>query len=653
MSGESELGGHEKPTKCGSFLALPTAPLVSEITYRSNSVTRMTTTKSFDYLNRLQSISSQPGASGTAPIGFGYLYNDANQRTRRTDPDGSAWAYDYDNLGQVTSGKRYWPDQTPVAGQQFEYAYDDIGNRTSAKTGADASGADSNQSIYSVNALNQNSIIYTPGTANVMGIAHANAAVTVNGQSAYRKGEYYWQKLSVDTSAGPAWPAITNVASLSGASQTNIGNLLVRKSAEYCWHDLDGNLLSDGAWTNTWNGENRMTATENTAAVPTGVRARETWAFDGSGRWVQRIVYTWNGSAYVASYTNRFVWDDKVLLAMLDHTNGLVMAFQRGLDLSGSLQGAGGVGGLLAVNIRTNGVHFGAYDGNGNIAALVSGTDGSLSGTYEYDPFANPLRTTGMAAKANPIRFSTQFVDEVTGNLKYLYRDYQPMVGRWPSRDSMGELADKQLYGFVRNGPISQFDQYGNITVGQYPSFESSGCGGFSVGWLVGLDNPAPCNGYLVQVINKTISGKYCDDKSFSESITYWEAIPVAAGKFAGVFQDSWGHASVTRCGGTKGTLTMTGSFKFYCESAVGNLGNLNQPSPAPTYPSWTPGEWHGGNPNDPGCSYPMSSGAFPSTGTTPPFWSTPPEESGGSRSVEITWDCCCSVVLEKWKFGN
>jgi len=56
MSDESELGGHEKPTQCGSFLPLPTAPLVSEITYRSNSTTRMTTTKSFDYLNRLQSM---------------------------------------------------------------------------------------------------------------------------------------------------------------------------------------------------------------------------------------------------------------------------------------------------------------------------------------------------------------------------------------------------------------------------------------------------------------------------------------------------------------------------------------------------------------------------------------------------------------------
>ena len=45
---------------------------------------------------------------------------------------GSYWIYQSDTLGQVTSGKRFWADGTPVAGQQFEYGFDDIGNRQSA-----------------------------------------------------------------------------------------------------------------------------------------------------------------------------------------------------------------------------------------------------------------------------------------------------------------------------------------------------------------------------------------------------------------------------------------------------------------------------------------------------------------------------------------
>ena len=54
--------------------------------------------------------------------------------------DNSFWVYQYDSLGQVTSGKKYWGDGTPVAGQQSEYAFDDIGNRTLAGEGGDQYG---------------------------------------------------------------------------------------------------------------------------------------------------------------------------------------------------------------------------------------------------------------------------------------------------------------------------------------------------------------------------------------------------------------------------------------------------------------------------------------------------------------------------------
>ena len=40
----------------------------------------------------------------------------------------------------ISSGKKYWSDGTPVAGQQFEYVHDDIGNRSSTKAGGAAPG---------------------------------------------------------------------------------------------------------------------------------------------------------------------------------------------------------------------------------------------------------------------------------------------------------------------------------------------------------------------------------------------------------------------------------------------------------------------------------------------------------------------------------
>jgi RHS repeat-associated protein len=140
----------------------------------------------------------------------------------------------------------------------------------------------------------------------------------------------------------------------------------------------------------------------------------------------------------------------------------------RGLDLSGTMQGAGGVGGLLAVQVGPAGpaelagtTHFAAYDGNGNIIALSDASNGSETARYEYGPFAEPLRMTGPMAKLNPIRFSTQYADDVTGDLKYLFRDYDADSARWPSRDPITERGGLNLYGFARNNPIQFVDTDG------------------------------------------------------------------------------------------------------------------------------------------------------------------------------------------------
>ena len=96
-----------------AYLYLANSPLVSQITFKSNTMTRMATTKTFDFLNRLTQISSVPSASSAAT--FNYSYNNANQRVQVNLADGSFWIYVYDSLGQVISGKKYWQDWTPVA----------------------------------------------------------------------------------------------------------------------------------------------------------------------------------------------------------------------------------------------------------------------------------------------------------------------------------------------------------------------------------------------------------------------------------------------------------------------------------------------------------------------------------------------------------
>ncbi len=112
--------------------------------------------------------------------GSGYAYNTANQRHTVTNADQSYWVYQYDDLGQVTSGKRYWPDATPMAGQQFEYQFDDIGNRLQSRHGGNGSGQNLRTTDYSPNALNQYTSITDPGYRDVIGRATRTIPVTVN-----------------------------------------------------------------------------------------------------------------------------------------------------------------------------------------------------------------------------------------------------------------------------------------------------------------------------------------------------------------------------------------------------------------------------------------------------------------------------------------
>jgi YD repeat-containing protein len=118
-----------------SYLAY--SDLLSQTLFKENSTTRMTTTRQHDRLNRLQTIASAPAGASSLPVAASYRYNEANQRTAAIQSDGSYWAYGYDALGQVISGKKHFADDSLVPGLQFEYDFDDIGNREWAKSEGD------------------------------------------------------------------------------------------------------------------------------------------------------------------------------------------------------------------------------------------------------------------------------------------------------------------------------------------------------------------------------------------------------------------------------------------------------------------------------------------------------------------------------------
>jgi RHS repeat-associated protein len=162
-----------------------------------------------------------------------------------------------------------------------------------------------------------------------------------------------------------------------------------------------------------------------------------------------------------------------------------------GLDLSGGLQGAGTIGGILATVREGDSalvVGFYAYDANGNVTDLV-GTNGTGLARYEYDPFGNPLVATGALAAANPFRFSTKYTDDETGLVYYGYRYYNPELGRWTSRDPIEEQGGVNLYVMCSNDILQGTDLLGLCDA--YDETDKRCSTDRAIAFLPGLSNKA------------------------------------------------------------------------------------------------------------------------------------------------------------------
>lgn len=447
------------------------------------------TTRTFEFGERLQTIRNN---LGTVPVAsHNYLYDTMGRRQRAILEDSSWWTYGYDDRDQVVSGKRSWSDFSPVPGQQFEYAFDNIGNRTSSKAGGDASGLPVNlrTSSYSANNLNQYTNVVTPGALDVIGATYATASIAVNSNTnVYRKGEYFQKMLAFNNTNAPVTCVLTSTATLGTNPPVSIvGTNLLTPNQPAFTYDLDGNLTQDGLWKYNWDAENRLIQMTNVAAVASNVARKLVFDYDNHGRRVRKRVYPWASTNWstTASLDIKFVYDDWLLVAEIKSSdNSLIRSYSWGLDLSGRGARAGGVGGLVLMLEHTNSLaaHFPAYDGNGNVVALVK-NDATVSARYEYSPFGELLRSSGLSAVVNPFRFSTKFWDQDAGMICYGFRYFCPSLGRWLGRDPLVDQGSNNAFLFCNNSPVMVVDVDGRWTL----SFGLQGTFGAGVGFSGGV----------------------------------------------------------------------------------------------------------------------------------------------------------------------
>jgi RHS repeat-associated protein len=315
--------------------------------------------------------------------------------------------------------------------------------------------------------------IATQGGRFILGEAPLAYPVTINGDAASLAGGlgFYWKQISADNSSGPLWTQDT-VASNGVTIQ---GHTWTPAETASPTHDFDGNLTNDGRWDYSWNAENRLTRMQTTTAAATaGVpRQRLDFVHDSQGRRVSKTLSTsTDGTNWTFSSNFRYLYDHWNLIAeysapsATSTTLTLEATHTWGIDLSGTPQGAGGVGGLLATHLVASPATFcfPAYDGNGNISAWVDET-GAILARMDYSPFGQLIAQYKFTSDAVLSRmnfgFSTKFTDLETGLLYYGYRFYDPVTGRWPSRDPIEERGGINLYGFVGNNPTIWIDLNG------------------------------------------------------------------------------------------------------------------------------------------------------------------------------------------------
>jgi hypothetical protein len=212
-------------------------------------------------------------------------------------------------------------------------------------------------------------------------------------------------------------------------------------------YDVSGNRTQTVAGTTltgyTYDDENRLIVITNgpNAVPPPGGGQRPSgsggggpplasggwkseFTYDGLSRLRIRKDYYAYSTGYYLTNTTRYLYDGKRVIQERDANNNPTVAYTRGLDLSGSLEGAGGIGGLLA---RSHGYSGGTWsthnyyhaDAMGNVTYVINSAQAMVA-SYKYDPYGRTINFSGSLAAANLYRFSSKEFHANSGLYYYL-----------------------------------------------------------------------------------------------------------------------------------------------------------------------------------------------------------------------------------------
>ncbi len=386
---------------------------------------------------RLQQIQNLKSGSVNLST-FGYTYDaDGLIKTWSRQIDGGSAltsTFKYDQADQLTEAA------VPVSAsvtKNYVYRYSRAGNRVSEQI---------DNAVFSAthNGVNQITALAPSGPIRFEGTVNEPSIVTVGGQPASVDGAGNFAA-DLALSPGTQTVAVTATDGTSNAATKSYQVVVASGSSRTLSHDLNGNLINDGAGrTYDWDAEDRL------IKITQGANVTE-FVYDGEGRRVREKLnsfvikqWVWTGGPQPSEER--------------DGSNSVARRFFRGL---GQQVGASS--------------YFYATDHLGSVREMVD-SSGTIRARYEYDPYGRISKVSGDLE--SDFGFTGLYRHQSSTLNLALYRAYDADLGRWLSRDPIEELDGTNLYAYLANNPINSVDLHGLC--------DKRGWGRRFVDWLFG-----------------------------------------------------------------------------------------------------------------------------------------------------------------------
>jgi RHS repeat-associated protein len=340
------------------------------------------------------------------------------------------YTFGYDDADQLeTATLVKQSDNSPL--KAFAYSYDPSANITSISRTKGSAAAQ--VTTFIPNDRNQITSMSGPRPQLVQGYTNEPSNVTINGTRADNADHNQFTG-KIDAAPGANTVTATATDMSANANTTTQSWDIDVPATQLFSYDANGNLLSDGTRSYTWDAVNRL------ASVSMGV---DTWTFgyDGLDR---RVTESKNGTLM-----NKWLWCGTGICEERAPNDAVTKRyFTHGEERIGDWDA---------------GEYFYTSDHLGSIRDVTATVGGSVVSVarYDFDPYGERQKLTGTTSYTCDFGFTGHHTHAATGLVLTLYRAYDPSLGVWLSADPIGENGGLNLYGYAMGNPVMFLDLLG------------------------------------------------------------------------------------------------------------------------------------------------------------------------------------------------